>query len=1087
MAKNAFGDEIVEAASPLWTTTDDILAPAVKPPGPREARTLGEAVWAGLASSATGLAARQKLPEIVLGANAPWEQRLAANASGVLADLPLSLLAAVPGGAAGTAVGGPVVGTAVGAGAAAFAAPMALREALMTAYSQNHARSWGDVWEIAKSAMLGGAKGAIIGGATLGAGKAVAPLVAGAGTAVRIGAPLAAELGALTTTAAALEGHVPTAQDFLDNAILLGGMKGAVAFAGRLRATYAETGKHPAEIAGEALGDPALKAALVEGKTLPEVYITATVEQRVKAALGDDPRPEMVRSILDEAARKEPKGFDEILQELPQVKMEYLISGDDLAAFSRSTEAMFRGEIETQTRGEVPAKQTINEAIKQMSGGLDPHEIGQAASPSEMAARAFTYRASTAEAMRVLREQAEKPETERTTADNLAVYAAFERARMAYQHLRGAAAETARSMNILWQLKYRPDLMPEAKALEAMFEKSLKAKSGESLTFGDIAKMAAALKDPAQLATFADKMASATKMEMVIEGWKAAILSGPQTHMANMMGNIIKFAVEIPETALTTTLTAARRAIQGDRMSFAEYKAKALSPIYGLKWGARDSLTIALEALKGEGTHLEKADAFRMAIPGTTGKVVRIPFRLLQAEDVLFRTVAERGRSHEIAVERAIKEGFGADTREFTERVARYTLQPELGLTAEAAGKTLADIQQAGAEAVFAQRLGPMMEKVQNAFAGTPMQFILPFVRTPANLLSWATQHVPGMNLLSARWRDDFAAGGARRDRAIARVVVGSALAITAWSLFNDGVLTGGGHFDPETRRTKMAAGWQPYSIKVGDTYYSYQRMEPVGKVIGLVADLMEMRQKTDEDGTKQALAAVALFGNATISTTYLSGLASVFNAVTEPARFFPTFYEQYASSLIPKIVGQVAQMKDPYKREVDGAVEAIQSQIPFLREKLLPQVDVWGEPRANNKWLEVMPVATSEESKDKVKSEAMRLEFPIADIPKAMFESGPLKAKERKVEFTGEQRNLAREVSGKWAMSILAPIVNAEDWGGIPDFAKAEIFKDVLADARSMGREAALPAMAPEREKMRQKIVNEINRQMKESERQVK
>ena len=93
MAKNAFGDEIVEAASPLWTTTDDILAPAVKLPGPREARTLGEAVWAGLTSSATGLAARQKLPEVVLGENAPWEQRLAANASGMLADLPLSLRA----------------------------------------------------------------------------------------------------------------------------------------------------------------------------------------------------------------------------------------------------------------------------------------------------------------------------------------------------------------------------------------------------------------------------------------------------------------------------------------------------------------------------------------------------------------------------------------------------------------------------------------------------------------------------------------------------------------------------------------------------------------------------------------------------------------------------------------------------------------------------------------------------------------------------------------------------------------------------------------------------------------------------------
>ena len=203
-----FGGQAVPATGP-WTEFGGVNTPVQ--PGPRVAQDMAEAVFAGLQSSATGLALRRDLPARVLAEDAPWNQRLAANAAGVVADLPLSILAAFPGGAAGTAVGGPVVGTAVGAGAAAFAAPMALRDALMTAYGQDHARSWSDVWEIAKSALSGGAKGAVIGGATMGAGKAVAPLVAGAGTAVRVGTPLAAELGALTTTAAALEGHLPTA------------------------------------------------------------------------------------------------------------------------------------------------------------------------------------------------------------------------------------------------------------------------------------------------------------------------------------------------------------------------------------------------------------------------------------------------------------------------------------------------------------------------------------------------------------------------------------------------------------------------------------------------------------------------------------------------------------------------------------------------------------------------------------------------------------------------------------------------------------------------------------------------------------
>jgi hypothetical protein len=185
-------------------------------------------------------------------------------------------------------------------------------------------------------------------------------------------------------------------------------------------------------------------------------------------------------------------------------------------------------------------------------------------------------------------------------------------------------------------------------------------------------------------------------------------------------------------------------------------------------------------------------------------------------------------------------------------------------------------------------------------------------------------------------------------------------------------------------------------------------------------------------------------------------------------------------------VIGQTAALIDPHKREVNGAIDAIQSQIPFLREKLLPQRDVWGEPRDAKWFAGAMPVSVTKEATEKVRTEAMRLEFAISDIPKAFFEPGPLKSKERKIEFTPEQRDVAREVSGKWAMSILAPLVNGPDWQQIPDFAKADIYREVIKDARTLGREAALPADSKVREQMRDKIVKEINRQAQEAERKV-
>jgi hypothetical protein len=170
--------------------------------------------------------------------------------------------------------------------------------------------------------------------------------------------------------------------------------------------------------------------------------------------------------------------------------------------------------------------------------------------------------------------------------------------------------------------------------------------------------------------------------------------------------------------------------------------------------------------------------------------------------------------------------------------------------------------------------------------------------------------------------------------------------------------------------------------------------------------------------------------------------------------------------------------LADPYKREVDGVMDAIQSQLPYFREKLMPKRDAWGQPSANDKWFAVMPVATSEVSKDKVKTEAVRLEIAMSPAPKFLVEKGPFKPSDKRIELTAEQRDVFAQVSGKNAMEILAPIVSAPDWERIPDFAKAEVYKRVIEGTRRQGQYAALPPDAAERDKVRRKIVDTIVKQ---------
>jgi len=1209
MAGFGANDEVLPTGSGFGGSNDRPLG--TTPVTGRRAQDLGDAIISGLQNSATGLALRGKLPSVNMDAEAPWYQRLAAGAAGVVADLPLSVVGAVPGGMAGAAAAGPAapIGAVVGGGAGAFAAPMALREALIEAYNNDHALSWSGVWEIAKSAMKGGAKGAAIGAVTGGAGAfvgravgtAIAPAVGstiGARTAIGAieTASLGAELTALTGTAAALEGHMPTWQDFMDNAILLGGMKAATATAKSLRNIYVETGRAPERVLADAQANPALKAELtgqahkvkvVEENTggnkylsvtspsekgyvttivengvakithaslpdaernqgigtamyerlvtaanerglrvvsddvvspeaqrvyaslarrgfaveqnpaatldakgdlrlprgepvftisapvnngVPAAYRGLALEQRIQAAIDADPRPEMIRQNL--APNKVPFKIGESAISDP-VKYEYITDSATAKGVLREVTTLYEKEMLTQTRGVVPNRETAVAGLKMATDGvLSERAVGQAANAAEIYARAHLLKGATNHAVQELGKIANLADADLTPSAKLQALASLERVAMLKGELEGVAAEAGRSLQIFRAMKRDPSFLGEAETLLKLAERKGKLQ--------DIAALAMSLKDPAQLAEFARQYTKATTMEKVIEGWKAAILSGPQTHLANIMGNSVKWALDIPETAIAATFTAAQRAAAGDPLTMAQYKARALAPLYGLQFGAKDALTVAAEVARGRGETLEKADVYRTAIEGTKGEIIRLPFKALQVQDALFRTVAERAEAHIMAVDRAAKEGFHPESREFREAVVKYTARPETGLSEKAGLEAIARVEQAGLEAVFSQRLGPRLETLQRAMAGHWSQFIIPFVRTPANLVSWAVQHVPGLNLMSGRWREDFAAGGERQSKAVARVVIGAGLTTMAYSLAQDGLITGGGSFDPEQRRTKTAAGWQPYSVKVGDSYYSFQRMEPAAKVLGIAADLIELQQAaTDEqDKAKIASMLVLMFGNATVSTTYLSGLSNAIGAVTDPARKGENFLEQYASSVVPKIVGQSVAMADPYKREVDGVIDAIQSQIPILREKLVLKRDAWGEPQKNDRWFEVMPVAKSEISEDKVKTEAVRLQIAIADAPRFVTERGPFNPKDKRVEMQAEQRDIFREVSGKNAMTILGPIVNAPDWKNIPDYAKAEIYKRVIEGTRKQAQYAALPPDDAARAKIRQDIVDRIVRE---------
>ena len=1122
MAGNRWGLEPLNAPTPAanpWGLAPlGTEPPALTPPGPKMALDTADAIRAGFQDSGFVLLARGKMPDYALPDDAPWYHRAARGVGAVVGDF-------IPGTAAALAAapGGPVA-----MGAAGFGVPMAIRGAVIEAYNNGHAADWPGVLEIAKAGFKEGTKGAVIGAATMGAGRFVSGAVRG-GAATKGAAALTAEVTTMTATASALEGHIPAWQDFMDNAILLGGLKGAVGTASYLRETWRQTGKTPAEVLADAQRDPALKAeitalddlrakqqtalkewegaetraaklaeegaaraaldaarkeadtakkaydALAEQATkVPDAYLKLALDERIKAALPEDSAPVVARELLRASA--DPQAV--VLQD--PVRYEYVTDRATAEGVVRAVAEAYKAEVETQRRGTVKVGQSVAEGVALVNEGkLKPHEIGDAANSGEIAARALLTKMA-AERVKKLADEIPSDPAKQSVEQKLQFAAAMEQLGLFYKELAGAGAEVARALNMLGQLKRNPALLGDATSLVRLQERKA--------PLSTVLDMVRALKDPEAVRQFTEGYLKpdVTTFDQVIEVWKASILSGIHTTGANVIGNVGRFVAEVPSAMLTATLEAARLAAAGTPMTAQLYAAKALSPIYGVVLGAKDAFTAAGEMWRvKDGSVLAHQDVYQRALPeGKFGDVVQLPFRWLRAQDALFRTFGERAKAHELAVERAGREGLDPRTHEFNEAVSRYTKTPQAGLTADAAKQVTSVVENAGLEWVYGERLGPRFEGASRAIQGSPAEFVIPFRRTPVNIASWAVQHTPGLHLMSARWWGDMLAGGERQSRAIARVVIGAGMAAFAFSLVEQGMLTGSGLFDPETSGTKRGAKWQPNSLFINGEYYSLERIEPIAKPLIVAANVYEMLKVSKDKGenAKLGVMAVLAFGNATISTTYMSGLSNAMKATLEPNRHMEGFIEGYASSLVPKIIGQTVASFDPYKREVDGAMDAIQSQLPLFREKLLPQRDVWGEPVENRKLFSVLPVQTSTASHDKVKTEAVRLQVAISRAPNYDTVRGPLKPSERQFELSPEQKNLWTEARGKLAMELLTPLVNHPNWERIPGFAQANAYREAFKKAAAVAEAKAVPWDDPARQKAQQKLIDSIQRQADEA-----
>lgn len=235
------------------------------------------------------------------------------------------------------------------------------------------------------------------------------------------------------------------------------------------------------------------------------------------------------------------------------------------------------------------------------------------------------------------------------------------------------------------------------------------------------------------------------------------------------------------------------------------------------------------------------------------------------------------------------------------------------------------------------------------------LRLVMPFVRTPANIIKYYLDRVPlmpksGQTTALRQYRKQLNhADAAIRDEAIGRLMTGSLFMGGGLFLAMNGGITGGGPTDKNRRRMMEEAGWLPYSVKVGDSYVSYRRLDPFAMTFGMIADLTEIYLEGDDEIRTQSEDHIAALGMAIsrnlASKTYLTGITKISDAFTRPEQKMQSYLRGLAGSFIPNAVTQLNRSFDDETKDVKNWIDTFRSRIPGFSEGVAPRRNMFGEP----------------------------------------------------------------------------------------------------------------------------------------------
>ena len=613
------------------------------------------------------------------------------------------------------------------------------------------------------------------------------------------------------------------------------------------------------------------------------------------------------------------------------------------------------------------------------------------------------------------------------------------------------------------------------------------------------------------------------------------LLSNPKTQIINTLGNTSSIMLSIVERAIA--------AIKNRGSTAGVTGTETLRLMYGYRKALKDTFKVFTKAWNEGATSHSKTDMARpyssslskenFNMSGGAGrfvdflsKTVDLPGKLLLSVDQVFQHVNTNGQRYALAHRKALRK-FGKHPETVQERAAFNNISAEMLDDADILAQSkefsrtntftndLPDRAVVDPKTGKTIKIPGITKSIQNALKADPTGFTrtqIPFFKTPANLLRFSGQRLPGARRFSQELTADLASNDAAvRQLAEAKTVAGISIMSITGGLAWDGLITGGPPADFKLRQRMEETGWKPYSFYNPTTgkYTEYNRLDPIGTLMAISANLAILGKSFVNLSGHQAkhgmtpelearyndLLADGIFTMARVVSDrhYLQGVGNMVDFLTgdpaaakrvgESLALFANPTASFYSSLrkaSKKGLAQERQATDLHPREPlpeqAGAVDVLLRDmvsignaladetlkgIPGYDNDVGPKLDLVGGvtyyPGADANtpmWESVTNALTNPFASPAVNRHPVLMK--IAELDISLEGADDIEVIEG-VEITNEERNFMGEQWGKLNREQLTPLIKTKQFLDLSEVMQADLMKSLLLGNRDIAKAMTL------------------------------